>query len=172
MAYAPKEYIFLQGKVKWFRQNAPDQKYDPPRWNHVMYPNDESLEKIRKLQSEGVKNVVKMDDDGSYLTLARPCYKDYIDKGTGGKKRMTFDAPPVLDANGIPCQNVLVGNGSDVTTKMEVYTHTKPGGGKAKAMRWESSRIDNLIPFEKTGDFLPKEELAIKNLDKQPEQLF
>lgn len=172
MVYNAKEYIFLQGKTKWFRPTQFDSKFEPPRWNHVLYPNDESLDKVRKLQSEGVKNTLKLDDDGYYITLARPCYKEYRDKQTNAMKKMIFDPPVVLDAEGKPLGNVPVGNGSDITTKMEVYTHGKPGGGKAKAMRWESSRIDNLIPFEKKTDFNPEEQLAVKNLDKQPEQLF
>ncbi len=166
-------YIFLQGTCKYFRYDVPDNKYEPPRWNHVLYPNEEGLTKIRDLQSEGVKNTLKKDEDGFYVNLARPCWKEYVDRKTGGRKKMVFDAPVVLDKENQPLPTgTRIGNGSRVTTKMDVYTHGTPGGGKAKAMRWESSRIDELIPYEPERDFTDQEERQTRNLDKQPEILF
>lgn len=166
---AKVDFIYLRGKVKYFRYNKPDTKYDPPRWQHVMYLDAPSLEQVRELQGQGVKNVLKKDDDGYFVTLSRHVYRDYRDRITGGIKRINFDPPEIRDSEMKPL-NVLVGDGSDVTTKMEVYEHRTPGGGTAKAMRWNSSRIDNLIPYEDKRDQLPQEEQMTRGLAEQPPQ--
>lgn len=161
------DIVYLQGKVKWFRANQPDE------WNkykHVLYPNPESLEKIRDLQTStsgvtGIKNILKKDEDGYCISISRPASKTIKGKVVG------FAPPEVLEADGkTPLRNVLVGNGSDVTTKVEVYTHGTPGGGRAKAMRWASSRIDNLVPYESRRDFTEKESEAVEGLAEQPPQ--
>lgn len=159
------EFVYLQGKTKWFR---PNQLNDWGKWSHVIYPNAESLEKIRELQAEGVKNVIKKDDDGYFVSIGRP--SEIRRKTASGVKIVGLKQPEVVDRDGQPNQNMSVGNGSDITTKCEVYSHGTPGGGKAKAMRWLSTRIDNLIPYEPTRDFDKDEARAVKNLDNQPEQ--
>lgn len=167
---ARTEHIYLQGKVKWFRPIQPDMQYDPPSWSQIFYPNEESLNKIRDLQAEGVKNVLKKDEDGFFVRLKRPTYLKKIINNSESK--VALQPPEVVIESGgaiVPFKD-MVGNGSDVTNKMEVYQHATPGGGKAKAMRWLASKIDNLIPFEKRSDFTTGEAQAVENLDKQPQQ--
>ena len=165
---ARTEYVYLQGKAKWFRGHTPDEW---GKWKHVLYPNEESLKKIRELQTSeeggptGIKNVLKKDEDGYSITLSRPASKTIKGKVVG------FAPPEVLEADGkTPLRNALVGNGSDITTKIEVYTHPTPGGGKARAARWVSSRIDTLIPYESKRDFTEAQEKATRGLSDQPTQ--
>lgn len=158
------EFVYLQGKCKWFR---PHQLNDWGKWSHVIYPNAESLEKIRELQAEGVKNVIKKDDDGYFVSVGRPA--DIKKKTPSGMKIVGMKPPEVIGTDGSPLVGIAVGNGSDITTKCEVYSHSTPGGGKAKAMRWLSTRIDNLIPFTPDKDFDDVQIRAVKNLADQPE---
>lgn len=52
--------------------------------------------------------------------------------------------PKVVDADGNPWdEEVLIGNGSDITVKLDVWI-----GNKAKKVRWEAVRVDNLVPYE------------------------
>jgi hypothetical protein len=160
------EFVFVRGKAKWFKHEKPDPTY--LKWSHVLYPDNESLEKLRDLQSQGMKNLIRKDEDGWYITLSRPAERKTRD-GT----RFGMNPPEILMADGTPLRlGTKIGNGSDVTTKLEVYSHKTPGGGKAKAARWLSTRIDNLVPFEKSRDFGEEENRAIKGLEEQPEQLF
>jgi hypothetical protein len=160
------EYIFVKGKTKWFKHLTPDPLY--LKWSHVLYPDNESLEVLRDLQSQGMKNLIKKDEDGWFISLSRPAEKKTKD-GT----RYGMSPPEVLDKDGNPLRiGTAVGNGSDVTTKLEVYSHKTPGGGKAKAARWLSTRVDNLVPFEKSRDFGDDQKKAIKGLEEQPEPLF
>lgn len=162
MASATEE-VYVKGKVKWFRAVVPESQYETPRWSHVLYPDTESLEIIRDLQAQGAKNQLKKDDDNQYyVRISRPVE---IRKRDGTKRAMF--PPKVIDKEGNLFEG-NVGNGSDVTTKLEVYSHNVPNSrNKAKAMRWLSSRIDNLVPFEQENDFTPEEQASIKGLDKQ-----
>ncbi len=53
--------------------------------------------------------------------------------------------PQVVDANAQPWdKNVLIGNGSDVTVKLNVWI-----GRKKREIRWEGMRVDNLVEYVK-----------------------
>lgn len=164
--YSKTQYIFVQGKVKWFRHTSAD---DWGFWKHQMWLTPESLEKIRELQAEGIKNVIKKDEDGYFITIRRPTQKMIRGKVIG------FAPPDVyLEDGKTPARDIMVGNGSDVTSKLEVYSHPTPGGGTAKAIRWLSSRVDVLVPFDaqNQSDLTEPEKRTQKGLDEQPRQLF
>jgi len=164
-------FVYLQGKTKWFRHSAPN-KFG--NWSHDLYLDPTSLEKWKELQEnsedvQGIKNRLKRDEDGDFVTLRRP-----VEKQMRTGKKVGFAPPEVFMADGVtPLRGVLVGNTSDITTKLEVYQHFIPGtkDKKAKAIRWLSSKVDNLVPFENTGeDLTENEQRASKGLDKQPAQ--
>lgn len=133
-----KQHIYLKGKAKWARLQQPDPQYN--KYNIVLYPDDESLNKIRDLQAEGIKNVVKKDDEGYNVNFSRPASKLIRGKVVG------FEKPTVVDADG-NLIDVRLGNGSDVTLKIEVYGGKAPTGGSYKAARLEAVRVDNLIEY-------------------------
>lgn len=162
---AGTEYVFIQGKLSWVRVQQPNEW---GKWTVQIHPNNEGLEKIRELQGEGVKNVLKKDDDGYYTTFSRPTQKMIKGKVVG------LAPPEILQADGkTPLVGVLVGNGSDGVVKLETYYHGTPGGGKAKAARFLSLKIDNLIPFELKRDFTAGQQEVVAGLAEQkPEQLF
>jgi hypothetical protein len=159
--YSKSEYIFIQGKIAWFRPKVPN-KWN--KWSVQIHPNDVGLEKIRDLQAQGLKNQLKKDDDGYFLNVSRP-----VTKETAAGRILSFKPVEVFDADGKPFDSP-VGNGTDATLKVEVYTHDTPGGGKAKAMRWESARIDNLVPFQNDRDLNEFEKEAASGLGDQPAQ--
>lgn len=162
--YSKKEYVYIQGKVSWFRPKIPN-KWN--KWAVTIHPNDKGLEIIRDLQAGGIKNQLKKDQDGYYTNFSRP-----VTKETSTGKILSFTPPEVFDSDGKTPLDVNVGNGSDATLKIEVYTHNTPGGGKAKAVRWESARIDVLVPYEPNRDQDEQTKEASKGLAEQPEQLF
>jgi len=54
--------------------------------------------------------------------------------------------PKVVDSEGDTWdEDTLIGNGSDITVKLDVWL-----GTKAKKIRWEGVRIDNLVEYEAT----------------------
>jgi len=160
--------VYLQGKAKWVRVSVPDMY---GKYAMVLYPNEESLNKIKKLkeiktvngkQYEGIKNRLRRDEDGDSMSFSCPSEK--MVKGV----RRLYAAPMILDENNLPI-STGVGNGSEVTIKLETYSYNPPGnkmGGTAA--RLVSVRVDKLVPYDpKISDNMrdPKE---IRGFNKVP----
>lgn len=160
---AGAELVDVQGKVKYIHA-VNFNKYD--KWSIVIYPDPKSLEVIRDLQAEGVKNVMKKDEDGYFIQFSREPTK--LIRG----KVVAFAAPRVQDNEGKVFDGLRVGRGSDVTVRLEVYQHGTPSGGKAKAARWDSVRVDNLIVWEIDKDMPPSEAAATKDLNNSPQPVW
>lgn len=158
------EYYYLSGKTSWYRADVAN-KWN--KWSHQLHPDAPSMEILRDLQAEGLKNMIKKDDDGYFLNISRP-----VTKQTASGKVLTFQPPETFDKDGVPYKGA-VGNGSDVTTKIEVYWYTPVGGNtQCPAMRWVSTRIDNLVPFNPDSDLNEYEKEAAEGLKDQPQKDF
>lgn len=167
MAKFPTEWVYLQGKGSWIKTKG----LNPwGKWTCTIHPDPESLEKARELQAAGVKNVIKKDEDGYNVTYSRPFEKEFKDRA-GVTRKIGFTPVVVLDRDLQPFDG-LIGNGSDITVKLEVYTHGTPSGGKAKAARLASIKIDNLIPYSR-DDFTNGEAKSAEGLETvKPQPLF
>lgn len=160
---AKTEFVYLKGKAKWVRHTS----VNPwGKWAMTLYPDEASYDVIMKLKEEGLKNTMKKDEDGYNLSFSRPQNKTM--KG----KVVAFTPPEILTKEGVPLRDTLVGNGSDVTVKLAVYQHGTPGGGKAKAARWEALKVDNLVPFEMKRDFQEDQQKQVEGLMEQPEPIW
>jgi len=162
---AKTDYVYLQGKAKWARLQTPDPWGN---WKVTLYLNPEGYNTFTQLKEEGVKNTIRKDEDGYHVVLRRPTSKEMRGKVQG------FAPPEVINPDGTPLRDVLIGNGSDITVKLEVYSHKTPGGGTAKAARLLGVRVDNLVPFELSRDFEEggDQEKMTKGLPQQPPQLW
>lgn len=165
----PKRSVehFISGKVKWFKPN----ELNPwGKRTHVMYPNKEGVELIQTLiERDGIKNSLKRDDEGYYLTLSTP------NKVTWRGEEQLLPAPKVVDGTKTlpdgshPAFDGKLGNGSEVTSKIQQYFYTERVTKKdGSAIRWLSSRIDNLIPYEPTKDGSSADQKQIEGLDTAP----
>lgn len=141
---AETKFIDVHGKVSWVHAVAFN-KFDC--WSITLHPDAESLEVLRELQSKGLKNMMKKDDDGYYMQFRRDPSK--LMRG----KVVSFKSPRVIDKDGAPMDGGRIGNGTDATVRLEVYTFKPPAGGHAVAARWDSLRVLNLIPFEPGRDY-------------------
>jgi hypothetical protein len=158
------DHVYLSGKGKWIRVGAPNQYGD---YTCVLYPDAPSLVKINKLKEEGIKNELKKDEDGYFMRFKSPQSKLIRGKVVG------FAPPIVLEKDGKTLlQGVVVGNGSDITIKIEVYDYQGVNKVPGKATRLKSIRVDNLVPFEMSRDFEEDQEKAVRGLPEQPEPLF
>jgi hypothetical protein len=161
--YGKTEIVPVTGKLSWVFTVGLN-RFE--KWSVTIHPNQESLEKIRDLQSEGLKNVIKKDEDGYYVQFSRPPHKE-----TQNGKIISFAPPVVTDRAGNPVDG-RVGNGSDGTVELEVYEHPTPQGGKAKAARLRGIIVDNLIPFNPDTDYRGETAEIVQSLRSQPEQTF
>lgn len=136
----------IRGKIKWHR---PDVVNQWGKYATVIYPIPEDLEKLRDLQAEGLKNVIKKDEDGYYVSFTRPASKTY------GNQVKGFAPPMVFEKDGKTPLKAQVGNGSAGVITLEVYSHRVPNGPQgatAKAARWKSSTIHDLIVYNPDTD--------------------
>lgn len=159
------EEVFLKGKFKHMNHLRPNPRY-PDKWNTVLYPDEESIQKIKELKKQGVMNQLKMDDDGWHINFSRP-----LERRWSGQIE-AMEKPKVIFKDETPCE-VAVGNGSDGIMSLEVYSHkTDRAGEYKKAARWKGARIDNFIPFNPQTDYSEAERAELKSLREEPEQLF
>lgn len=163
-------YVFVRGKAKWCRLINPDTSFDSKgKWNMVLYPDDKSWTEILELKKEGIRNVLKRDEDGNYTQFSRNTMKKI--KGS----EIPMLPPEIIDKDGNPLRNVIIGNGSDVIVKLEVYYFHPPAQPKTEtgtaAARIMTVRVDNLVPYTKES-YDAKTQKAVKGMDQQPEMLF
>jgi hypothetical protein len=129
-------------------------------WSIELFPDKDSLEIIRELNADGMKNVPRKDpEDGWYVRFRR----DPTKKIRGAI--VNFAAPLVIDTEGNKI-DTEIGNGSDVTVTLEVYSHKTPSGGSAVAARLKAVRVDNLIPYVR--DYTPEQQEVVDRLVAAP----
>ena len=156
------EELYIRGKCKWAHVHAPNNNFGDPFWKIDVYPDNDSLEKLRELKKDfGLKNWERKDDDGIYFTFRRP-----TEKFMAGR-RVALTPPIVLDKDD-KLTTEPIGNTSDVTVKLEVYGYKTPTGAKQKAARLAAVRVESLVPFEAKRDFTDKEKEVVKGLAEQP----
>jgi hypothetical protein len=157
---ATKE-IFLKGKAKWAHTGRPD-KYG--NYSVVLYPDTESLEKIQAMKSATprILNELKMDDDGPNMKLSCPQNKNI----NGTVKAFSV---VVLKPDGSPLTESLIGNGSDITCKLDHYTYRK---GEGAALRLKAIRVDNLVPYTVQNSMDPEQQAQVAGVLEQPAPLF
>lgn len=165
MAYGT-EFKFIKGKLKYARVVDLNQFGD---WSITIYPEPDSLEELRDLQAQGLKNVMKKDPDGYYMQFKCPPKKEGKDK-TGRPYVRNFAPPHVVDKENNPMDGRQIGDGSDGYVKLEVYDFKSPTGG-GKAARLVGVRVDNLIPWTPRGDNADGRENGV-GLAEQKDMLF
>lgn len=132
--------IELEGELSWVKAVTPDEYEGKRNWSACTTLNPDALQMIMELKAEGVKNVLKKDDQNRwYIKVSR---RDGIYKGD--KMTKVLNPPVVTDAEGNIIDGDTVGNGSKGILKIDVYEHPVKGGTKAKAMRLESIKITEL----------------------------
>lgn len=163
---ANSEQVLLRGKLKWVKHIRPDTAYEPHRWSVTVYPDEESLLKIKALKKDGMQNHLKMDEDGGqYMQFGRVTER----KSRGRVEGMR--PPNVRTKDGVPIETPI-GNGSDGVIELETYWHpTANPLVKKRAARWAGLIVDNLIEYKIEKDD-PDGGLATKELLEKAEPLW
>jgi hypothetical protein len=139
--------VTLKGKVKWAYTTRLD---NFGNYSIKLYPTEESLNLFHTLK---LKNGVKEDEDGKFITLRRPPQKKI------GKKIVDF-GPPKVFLGGEKFEEII-GDGSDVTVDLEVYSYGDKGDnpyGAGVGSRLEAITVDYVVPYVKK-DGSSKDEL-------------
>lgn len=129
------EYTF-SGPCRWAKVYTPDEKYGP-KYSIEVKLDDANLKKYREAGCQG--NPSK--DGEGYYTFRR--VKTMLTRKGEVKE---FGPPAVFDAEGNP-STVSIGNGSEVTVKVETYPTDKGVGTRLKAVR-----VDKLVKYNDGGN--------------------
>ena len=132
--------FFFTGTVKWAKVFKPDEKFEP-QYSLQLFLDDDGW---ATWKASGLGGKVKEDEDGKYVTFRR--------KVAGPSWEPVLGPPKVTSADGKPFEG-LIGNGSTLTVKVDVYDTAK-----GKGHRLEGVRVDELVVYEKpTEDEVPDE---------------
>ena len=128
----PTQYMELTGTAKWAKVYKPDEAFGTSFWKIDVSLTPESQEIFNK---SGLRLRPKKVDDKDYYTFRRPTSKVF--KG----KLEEFKPPIVIDSNNQPTTQ-LIGNGSEVTIKVEVYD-----SAMGKGHRLTGLRVNKLVEY-------------------------
>ncbi len=137
-----QKIYFFSGTCKWAKIHQPDTKFGE-KYLIDLYLDPASLDLFQK---SGSRSKVRQDEDGTFIKFSRNRWQ----KDKEGKD-MDMGPPDVLSHDNKPFDK-LVGNGSKVTCKVEVYD-SKYG----KGTRLAAVRVDEHVPF--AGNEVVGEEL-------------
>lgn len=147
-----KEYVYLSGKGRWVKL------FTPSQWNKYsleLNPDNPSLSIILDLKKRGIRNTIKKDDEGYWISLSRPS-----EISVKGQKR-AMEPPAVTDNSDPPNpwnKDKAIGNGSDIVCKVHVREYTVPlTGNKGLALRLEAVKVVTLAPYERDSWPNPKQ---------------
>lgn len=133
------EDVSFKGKATWAQLKRLN-KFG--KWSINIYPDAESLEKLREIQADGVKKQIKKDENGYYFELSRP---PFIEFRKGIKTPLT---DPFMKFQDGSAHEGLVGDGTDCIAHCEVYTYKVPNTERrGKAVRLLGIEIINLVPY-------------------------
>lgn len=165
--FRKEEEVFLKGKIKWCKHIRPDTMYN--KWSVVMYLAGPELDKAREWQAMGIKNTIKKDDDGWYITLSRKTTITVKGRDVGLEPPRVFEMKEGPDGPVEVPITEMVGNGSDGIAKCILWSSKNYPG---KNVRWEALRVDNLIPFSTERDYPDGGEGLVTLKAEEPEALF
>lgn len=128
----------LSGILEWAKLDQADDTFGDPKWKITLRPDPNSIEKILEMKAQGVKNNLGKDEKGFKITFSRPVSK--VMRG----ELVNFDPPEVTDIHGdsLPSK---IGDGSKGDVIVTLYSHSTPGGGKAKAARLDGVKVKELV---------------------------
>lgn len=117
---AKPNYVYLTGVGKWMHKLfEPDEFRGQRFWAFDLYLDPKALDTFKALKTQ---KKIKVNDEGMYVTLRRNVAKPW--KLRVGESP-EFDPPTVTLPDGSKwdseVQGGLLGNGSKVTAKLEVY---------------------------------------------------
>lgn len=124
------KYWFFTGKAKWAKLDKPDEKYGFYSIN--FYPDD-----IPEFKKTGLGLKFHDDDMGTYVRLRRD--PDKLLEGMPEKPTKLIYDP---ETKAYEPFDRLIGNGSLVEVKIQVYDSMK-----GKGHRLEAVAVHNLIPY-------------------------
>lgn len=134
---------YWSGVVEWAKVHTPEEYNGQKQYTLNLYLDPAS---IADFERSGSKKELKENANGSFVKLVRKDSTDFKSSKTGETETIVWGPPKVVikDANGEdqPFKQ-LIGNGSRVTCKVELYDTKRYG----KGTRLVAVRVDELVEY-------------------------
>ncbi len=127
-------YYYFNGMSKWAKVYKPDEKYGKYSIDVLL-----SMEQYEALKNLKVKNNGKPEDGKMWVTFRR---------------NQEDGAPIVVGPDGGPFTD-LIGNGSEVSIKLEIESFVSQKYGPVTKSRIASVMVDKHVKYEKTPEVAP-----------------
>lgn len=131
---------YFSGKCKWAKVFKPDERYN--KFSIDVALTGKQLEEFNKL---GLRGKPKIDEEGNHWVTFR---RDPASQVYKSGERVPAGPPSVSDPDGNSFSGII-GNGSDVTVKIQVYSWENKQYGKGMGSRLEAVRVDNLVEYKR-----------------------
>lgn len=134
------KYYYFSGPCKWAKVYEPDDFQGERKWKIDVYLDKRQL---KELKESGIKLKVREDEEGGkFVTFTRAMFKEGKDKNL-----KEYTPPRILAADSKTEITDLIGNGSEVTVKIETYDTSLGKGSRLAAVR-----VDKLVKFERAEE--------------------
>jgi len=141
----------LEGKMDWIKchPDFPEEYEGRKSWSVTLHPTKDSLETIRDMQADGIKNVVKRGDTPGdyYVKFSRKTEKTT----KSGKVLEKYDAPKVYLPDGSVFDNKkLLGNGCEGIVEVDFYQGVSTKG-KYQVATLDAIRLNKVVYYGETS---------------------
>lgn len=123
----------LEGRLEWIKchPDFPEEYKGKHSWSVTLHPTKDSLEIIRDMQADGIKNIVKKGNEpGDYFVkFSQKTAK--INKA--GKTTETYTAPKVFNPDGSVFDQKKMLGSCEGYIEVDFYEHPIQGGDKSHA---------------------------------------
>lgn len=135
------QILFFNGKTKWAKPRKIDEKYD--NYQVPLYLNEQTYNMFKE---SGLQLKVHEDADGKFVVFKRK----HVEFNYAKKEQVTNGPVEVKLRKGsdyVEAPDVLIGNGSIITCKVEAYDTPKRGPG-TKGHRLLAVAVEELVSYD------------------------
>lgn len=137
----------LHGTLEWIKTDPsnPEEYQGKRSWSVTIHPDKPSLEIVRDMQADGIKNVVKRGEAQGdfYVKFSRKCEKT----NKAGKVLKTFTPPKVYMPDGSLYDNVKYLGTCEGSIDVLFYEHKMIGGGTSHAAMLEAVHLTKVVYY-------------------------
>jgi hypothetical protein len=151
--------VYLSGKGAWLHHLFElDEFRGQKNWSATIYLDPKSTELFKEL---GLQQRVRENDEGKFVVFKRPEMKKW--KVRDGESQ-AFDPPRVTDVDGnLWPTDRLIGNGSAITVKLDVYNTVN-----GKGARLDGVRVDEWVEYKRPEDVNAAQATSSTNASARP----
>ena len=137
----------LEGKLEWIKchPDFPEEYEGKKSWSTIIHPTKDSLEVVRDMQADGIKNIVKRGTEPGdyYVKFSRRTEKT----NRAGKVLESFKPPTVYMPDGSVFDHKKMLGNCEGSIEVDFYQHPIKNGGKSHAAMLDTVRLTKVVYY-------------------------